>query len=105
MNVCVGSNPTQGRCLFFLKKYKYNNKKIRNYNIEKYNKYMSSWPSGPKAPDLSSGTRKCAWVRTPHLTEANFLININITKKIRNYNIEKYRKYVSSWPSSLRCQI
>ena len=21
-----------------------------------------------KAPDLSSGTRKCAWVRTPHLT-------------------------------------
>ncbi len=24
-----------------------------------------------KAPDLSSGTRKCAWVRTPHLTSYN----------------------------------
>ena len=26
-----------------------------------------------KAPDLSSGTRKCAWVRTPHLTTAEKL--------------------------------
>ena len=25
-----------------------------------------------KAPDLSSGTRKCAWVRTPHLTNTSF---------------------------------
>ena len=34
-----------------------------------------------KAPDLSSGTRKCAWVRTPHLTKMTFfayLINQSV---------------------------
>ena len=28
-----------------------------------------------KAPDLSSGTRKCAWVRTPHLTKITFFFD------------------------------
>ena len=32
-----------------------------------------------KAPDLSSGTRKCAWVRTPHLTTADSLFHSRST--------------------------
>ena len=31
-----------------------------------------------KAPDLSSGTRKCAWVRTPHLTGAKILTDLTL---------------------------
>ena len=36
-----------------------------------------------KAPDLSSGTRKCAWVRTPLLT--NFFSTMQIFLNI-NFN-------------------
>ena len=35
-----------------------------------------------KAPDLSSGTRKRAWVRTPHLTAECFFF-VTTTNRIR----------------------
>ena len=48
------------------------------YNVVSYKGYwikqqvrLAEWSKAP--PDLSSGTRMCAWVRTPHLTSESFL--------------------------------
>ena len=38
--------------------------------VHTYEVRLAEWS---KAPDLSSGTRMCAWVRTPHLTKVTFL--------------------------------
>ena len=40
-----------------------------------------------KAPDLSSGTRKCAWVRTPHLTKSSIFVNFS------QFNLNEKNKY------------
>ena len=50
---------------------------------------MAEWS---KAPDLSSGTRKCAWVRTPQLTKLVFLKkkNVVLTIKIEKKNSSGY---------------
>ena len=37
-----------------------------------------------KAPDLSSGTRKCAWVRTPHLTIGILFCSARARKNTEN---------------------